>query len=80
MGFIVDTGSGRKILFAEDLEYLDASENKFMASGIQDWDTFLLQQRNQHQATKYVAMEEVQRESMAKHDQTVPRVRGGGSP
>jgi len=46
-------GSVRKILFAKDLEKelgIEQIENVFMSTpGISDWDTFLLQRRNEHQ-------------------------------
>jgi len=44
-----DPGSARKILFAEDLEVLDASENGFMSSGFTNWDAYLLECRSKHE-------------------------------
>ena len=66
-----DPGSGRKILFAEDLKYLDATENKFMASGLRDWDTFLFQRRNEHLRKAYEHMQKSHKESMDKHRLTL---------
>lgn len=68
---LVFKGSGRMILFAEDLKYLDVSENKFAASGQQNWDTFLRQHLDEFNASKYAAMQEGHMESMAKHRQTL---------
>ncbi len=68
----VDTGSGRKILFAEDLKYLgDVSENKFMTSGKGDWDAFLLPHRDEHQTLKYSRMQTSHAVIMGKHEKTV---------
>ena len=66
-----DPGSGRKILFAEDLKYLDATENKFMASGLRDWDAFLLHRRNEHLKKAYEHMQKSHKESMDKHRLTL---------
>lgn len=46
-----DPGSARKILFAEDLEKEFGIEKIVNAKAIsgKDWDTFLLEQRSQHQ-------------------------------
>jgi hypothetical protein len=75
----VDTGSGRMILFAEDLKYLgDVSENKFMApasmdlaSGRKNWDAFLRPHRYKHQALKYSRMQASHGDITDKHQKTV---------
>mmetsp|Transcript_33136 Transcript_33136/g.48414 ORF Transcript_33136/g.48414 Transcript_33136/m.48414 type:complete len:321 (-) Transcript_33136:685-1647(-) len=66
-----DPGSARKILFAEDLEVLDASQNGFMSSEFKDWDTYLLDCRSKHEALRYTSMKERKDESMFKHQQTI---------
>jgi hypothetical protein len=42
-----------------------------MASGLKDWDAFLLQRRNEYEALRHSRMQANHAESMAKHKQTV---------
>ena len=68
---LIRIGSGRKILFEEDLKYLDVSENKFMASGIGNWDIFLKQCKDKHLTDKYISMKKKQKEIDQRHGVTL---------
>ena len=55
-----DPGSSRKILFAKDLEGqlgIKNIENVFMASGIKNWDDFLIARRDESQVLFELAIE-----------------------
>ena len=66
-----DPGSSRKILFDEDLMYLDASEKKKMQSGIEDWDEFLGQRRIHLEHETYQKMKQEHKQQLERHEKTL---------
>ena len=66
-----DPGSGRKILFEEDLAPLGATEREFMASGIVSWDEYLTMKRAECERITYEKMRQASIIQNKNHEKTI---------